>query len=104
MIWFHRPSLFAPKGMPQPILDRLADALDRALDDEKVRRRLAEIGCDVPDKARCGQPPLAPLVNSEIAAGHQSSRRQTSSWNEMPVASIFHKSRSANGGNDRYGL
>ena len=60
-------ALFAPKGTPQPILDRLTDALDRALDDENVRRRLAEIGCDVPDKARRGQPPLAALVKSEIA-------------------------------------
>jgi tripartite-type tricarboxylate transporter receptor subunit TctC len=60
-------ALFAPKGAPQPILDRLTDALDRALDDENVRRRLAEIGCDVPDKARRGQPPLAALVKSEIA-------------------------------------
>ena len=60
-------ALFAPKGTPQPILDRLTDALDKALDDENVRRRLAEIGCDVPDKARRGQPPLAALVKSEIA-------------------------------------
>jgi putative tricarboxylic transport membrane protein len=60
-------ALFAPKGTPQPILDRLTDALDRALDDENVRRRLAEIGCDVPDKARRGQSPLAALVKREIA-------------------------------------
>ena len=60
-------ALFAPKGTPQPILDRLTDALDRALDDDNVRRRLAEIGCDVPDKARRGPPPLAVLVKSEIA-------------------------------------
>jgi len=60
-------ALFAPKGTPQPILDRLTDALNRALDDENVRRRLAEIGCDVPDKARRGQPLLAALVKSEIA-------------------------------------
>jgi tripartite-type tricarboxylate transporter receptor subunit TctC len=60
-------ALFAPKGTPPPILDRLTDALDMALDDENVRRRLAEIGCDVPDKARRGQSPLAALVKSEIA-------------------------------------
>jgi tripartite-type tricarboxylate transporter receptor subunit TctC len=60
-------ALFAPKGTPQPILDRLTDVLDRALDDVNVRRRLAEIGCDVPNKARRGQRPLAALVKSEIA-------------------------------------
>jgi tripartite-type tricarboxylate transporter receptor subunit TctC len=60
-------ALFAPKVTPRPVLDRLTDALDRALDDETVRRRLAEIGCDVPEKARRGQAPLAALVKSEIA-------------------------------------
>ena len=64
-----RTSLNGALGTPQPILDRLTDALDRALDDENVRRRLAEIGCDVPDKARRGQPPLAALVtHSDISA------------------------------------
>jgi len=60
-------ALFAPKGTPQPVLDRLTNALDKALDDETVRRRLAEIGCDVPERARRGQAPLAALVKSEIA-------------------------------------
>ena len=58
---------FAPKGVPQPILDKLTDALDRALDDENVRRRLVEIGGTIPAKAKRGQQPLAALVKSEIA-------------------------------------
>jgi len=33
-------ALFAPKGTPKPILDKLSDALDKALDDESVRKRL----------------------------------------------------------------
>jgi tripartite-type tricarboxylate transporter receptor subunit TctC len=60
-------ALFAPKQTPQPILDRLTDALDKALDDENVRRRLAEIGCDVPEKARRGQASLGALVKNEMA-------------------------------------
>jgi tripartite-type tricarboxylate transporter receptor subunit TctC len=60
-------ALFAPKRTPQPILDRLTDALDKALDDENVRRRLAEIGCDVPEKARRGQASLGALVKNEMA-------------------------------------
>jgi tripartite-type tricarboxylate transporter receptor subunit TctC len=60
-------ALFAPKGTPQPILDRLTDALDKALDDGNVRRRLAEIGCDVPERARRGQASLAALVKNEMA-------------------------------------
>jgi len=58
---------FAPKGVPQPILDKLTDALDRALDDENVRRRLVEIGGSIPTKEKRGQHPLAVLVKSEIA-------------------------------------
>jgi tripartite-type tricarboxylate transporter receptor subunit TctC len=60
-------ALFAPKGTPKPIVDQLTDALDKALDDENVRRRLLELGCDIPDKPRRGQEPLAALVKSEIA-------------------------------------
>jgi tripartite-type tricarboxylate transporter receptor subunit TctC len=62
--WF---ALFAPKGVPQLILDRLTDALDRALDDDNVRRRLVDIGGTIPGKAKRGQQPLAALVKSEIA-------------------------------------
>jgi tripartite-type tricarboxylate transporter receptor subunit TctC len=62
--WF---ALFAPKDTPRPILDRLTDALDRALDDENVPKRLLELGCDVPEKARRGQQPLASLIRSDIA-------------------------------------
>jgi tripartite-type tricarboxylate transporter receptor subunit TctC len=60
-------ALFAPKGAPQPILDRLTDALDNALDDDNVRKRLVDIGDDIPGKAKRGQRPLAALVKSEIA-------------------------------------
>jgi tripartite-type tricarboxylate transporter receptor subunit TctC len=60
-------ALFAPKGTPQPILDKLTDALDRSLDDHDVGKRLLEVGCDIPGKAKRGQQPLAALVKSEIA-------------------------------------
>jgi tripartite-type tricarboxylate transporter receptor subunit TctC len=58
--------LFSPKDVPTLILDRLTDALDVALDDSNVRRRLLELGCDIPDKPGRGQRPLADLVKSEI--------------------------------------
>jgi tripartite-type tricarboxylate transporter receptor subunit TctC len=60
-------ALFAPKGTPRPILDQLTDALDQALDDETTRKRLFDIGSDIPEKARRGQDALAVLVKSEIA-------------------------------------
>ena len=59
--------LFAPKATPKPILDKLTDALDKALDDENVRKRLIDLGCDIPPKERRGQAALAALVKSEIA-------------------------------------
>ena len=64
MPWF---ALFAPKGTQQPILDKLSDALDKALDDQHVRRRFSDLGGIVPDKARRGQQALATLVKDEIA-------------------------------------
>ena len=33
-------ALFAPKGTPKPVLDKLTDALDKALDDDNTRKRL----------------------------------------------------------------
>jgi tripartite-type tricarboxylate transporter receptor subunit TctC len=61
--WF---ALFAPKGTPRPILDKLTEALDVALDNDNVRKRLLDLGGDIPDKTRRGQQPLAALVKSEI--------------------------------------
>ena len=59
-------ALFAPKGTPQPVLDKLSDALDKALDDEQTRKRLLELGSVLPDKGGRGQQALAALVKSEI--------------------------------------
>ena len=59
--------LFAPRGTPKTILDRLTGALDAALDNESVRKRLLDLGCDIPDKAQRGPAQLAALVKSEIA-------------------------------------
>jgi tripartite-type tricarboxylate transporter receptor subunit TctC len=60
-------ALFAPKGTPKPVLDKLTDALDSALDDDSVRKRLLDLGCDIPDRTGRGPQPLAALVKSEIA-------------------------------------
>src|SRR5262245_35120838 len=62
--WF---APFAPKGTPKPILDRLTDALDRALDDERTRKRLIELANDLPEKSRRGQQALRVFLKNEIA-------------------------------------
>jgi tripartite-type tricarboxylate transporter receptor subunit TctC len=60
-------ALFAPKGTPKAALDKLSAALDRALDDEATRKRLLDLGSDLPGKDRRGPQALASLVKSEIA-------------------------------------
>jgi tripartite-type tricarboxylate transporter receptor subunit TctC len=42
--------LFAPKGVSPEIIARLSDALDRALDEDQVRERIAQLGGAVPPK------------------------------------------------------
>ncbi len=60
-------ALFAPKGTPRAAVDRLSDALSKALDDETVRKRLLELGSDIPQGPRRGGAALSALVKSEIA-------------------------------------
>ena len=43
-------ALFAPKGTPKPILEKLNAAAVQALDDENVRKRLLELGSEIPTK------------------------------------------------------
>jgi tripartite-type tricarboxylate transporter receptor subunit TctC len=59
-------ALFAPKGTPQPILDKLSDALNKALDDPNARKRLLDLGSVLPEGPARGQKGLATLVGSEM--------------------------------------
>jgi len=59
-------ALFAPKGTPQAIGGKLSAALDKALSDEPTRKRLLELGSDIPEAPRRGPQALAALVKSEI--------------------------------------
>ena len=59
-------ALFAPKETPKPVLDKLTDALDKALDDDQTRKRLLELGSVLPGKPERGQQALAALVKREI--------------------------------------
>jgi tripartite-type tricarboxylate transporter receptor subunit TctC len=42
--------LVGPAGIPAPVLARIVDALDKALDDPAVRKRLEDLGAIVPSK------------------------------------------------------
>jgi tripartite-type tricarboxylate transporter receptor subunit TctC len=58
--------LFAPRGTPRPIIEGLSNALDKALDDDNTRKRLIELGGDIPDKDMRGPQALARTVKSDI--------------------------------------
>ena len=58
-------ALFAPKGTAKPILDKLNAAVVKALDDENVRKRLLELGSEIPPKEKRTPQALADLVKSE---------------------------------------
>lgn len=59
-------AIFAPKGTPAPILAKLNAAVVKALDDDNVRKRLLELGSDIPKGEARSQAALAALVKSEI--------------------------------------
>jgi tripartite-type tricarboxylate transporter receptor subunit TctC len=59
-------AIFAPKGTPKEVVAKLNDALVKALDDEATRKRLAELGGDIPDRAGRSPQALAKLVESEV--------------------------------------
>ena len=60
-------ALFAPKDTPEKVVDRLNDALVKALDDEGTRKRLLELGSVIPDQAGRSPDVLQKLVVREIA-------------------------------------
>ena len=59
--------LFAPKGVPSEVIAKLADALDKALDEPAVRERLAQLGGSIPAKAERNPASFDRFVRSEIA-------------------------------------
>jgi tripartite-type tricarboxylate transporter receptor subunit TctC len=59
--------IFAPKGTPPAIIDKLAAALDKGLDDETVRKRLSTLGAEITDKKDRGPKALAATIKSEMA-------------------------------------
>jgi tripartite-type tricarboxylate transporter receptor subunit TctC len=59
-------ALFFPKGTPQPMVERINSALDKAMRDETVAKRLAELGADLPADAERSPQALGKLVRDEI--------------------------------------
>jgi len=59
--------IFAPKGTPKPIVDRLAGALSKALDDPAVAQKLANLGGSIPSKDERTPAKFGSFVNAQIA-------------------------------------
>ncbi|MEW6638960.1 MAG: tripartite tricarboxylate transporter substrate-binding protein [Pseudomonadota bacterium] len=60
-------AMFAPKGTPEPILAKLNAAAAKALDDDNVRKRLLDLGSDIPKPEGRTREALGNLVRSEVA-------------------------------------
>lgn len=60
-------AMFAPKGTPQPIVDKLAEALNKGLEEEAVQKRLYDLGAEIAEPNRRGPKALGELVRSEVA-------------------------------------
>jgi tripartite-type tricarboxylate transporter receptor subunit TctC len=60
-------AIFAPKGTPAPIIQKLNAAAAKALHDEGVRKRLLDLGSVIPPAAQRTPEALAALVKTEIA-------------------------------------
>lgn len=58
--------IYAPKGTPKEIVAKLADALDKALDDPATAEKLGNLGGTVPPKAERGPDFLRKTVASDI--------------------------------------
>lgn len=59
-------AMFAPKGTPREIVDKLNASARAALKDETTRKRLLELGAELPDEAGQSPAALGELVRSEI--------------------------------------
>jgi tripartite-type tricarboxylate transporter receptor subunit TctC len=60
-------AMVAPKGTPKAIVDKLVDALNKALDDPATTKRYVELGSTAPAKEDRGPAGLQKLVDSEMA-------------------------------------
>jgi putative tricarboxylic transport membrane protein len=59
-------SLYAPKGMPKPVIDKLTRALQEALKDDNVKQRFAELGTEPVEQKRATPEALREHLKAEI--------------------------------------
>jgi tripartite-type tricarboxylate transporter receptor subunit TctC len=59
--------IFAPKGTPKGVIDKLAAALDRSLDEPGVKTKLVDLGGSIPSKDERIPAQFNSFVKAEIA-------------------------------------
>ena len=59
--------IFAPKGTPKEIIGKLATALDKALDDRALKKRIADLGGSLPSKQERQPAKFEAFIKAEIA-------------------------------------
>ena len=69
-------AVFVPSGTPQAVVEKLADALNKGLNEEAVQKRLADLGADSVEPGRRGPKALADLVKSEDRTADANSTRR----------------------------
>jgi tripartite-type tricarboxylate transporter receptor subunit TctC len=60
-------AMYAPKGTPKEVIAKLAAALDKALDEPAVSKRMVELGGAVPGKEERGPSHLAAVLQKDMA-------------------------------------
>jgi putative tricarboxylic transport membrane protein len=63
VVWY---ALYAPRGTPRPVIDKLSAALQEALQDPEVKDRLAQSGAETVAPERAQPEVLRAHLNSEI--------------------------------------
>lgn len=60
-------ALVGPAGLPQEVVDKLVDAMNKSLDDPGIKKRYVELGSTAPQAGDRGPAGLQRLVESEVA-------------------------------------
>jgi tripartite-type tricarboxylate transporter receptor subunit TctC len=60
-------AIYAPKGTPKEAVDKLADALNKTLEDPDTAKKMVALGGTVPKKAERGPDHLAKILKDDIA-------------------------------------
>ena len=59
-------AIFAPKGVPKPVLDKLVSAVQAALEDPDLKKQMGELGVELAGRGQSGPDNLRKVLAGEI--------------------------------------